>query len=261
MRILIILLIFLLTSCLNSTKDDVNNGSGSSDVPYSVKKLDITLNPKLGGIVDGEQNVTLIPYIVLHTTTKLNMNLLNDSSIILSKDIAGLEKVALAGIIVSSDGMNIIISPAEALQTNTKYYVLVTDKIESPLNTGKVLVHFSFTTGISNVPATVILEPSNLDDVSLAPIITLMFSANIDHHTVNIQQEGSDVDIPLKIIKNNNQYTFEPLKELQPYTNYILKVGLLNSLHYVGLSEGEFKEFKFTTGNILTPKVDVIKPS
>ena len=265
------LVIFICTSCLqvdpavNTATDTTGTTDGTIDPGDNSVDIAFSLDDVLGGVYDGQSEVDLIPQIVIHTNFSFEPTFINTQSIILSTDSSGKNAVDISNIIISTDGLNFTFSPLDELHMNTKYYVLVTDKIESPLNNGRVLMSFSFTTGSFSTPSVSLLAPTELTNVTLSPLFQISFSKdviNVNTATVILRNEsefGQEVSLG-NITQSGKVYLVSPLRPLLPNTKYVLQItkDIMDNMGNHLVSD---RKFEFTTSNLTTPTVSLLEPT
>jgi hypothetical protein len=244
---LLILIAITLTGCGGGSSGS-NVGGANADLPLTVK-----LDSTSGGIDHGAINVSLSPSIVLNFSDKINPCTVNATTVFLSKSASTLNThdnskisniVEISNFTPNYNNTKFHFSPRKRLEPNTKYYIIITNKVVSI--SGKAVSSetiFNFTTSIQSLPTVNIITPeNNAIGVSLNPSIQLKFSEKVLNVTVNTvslreySESGSTVPIESITAGDNNIYTFSSSSELKPST-----------LYYVVLTDG----ITDTTGNKL----------
>lgn len=197
----------------------------------------VIMDSNAGGVADGAVNVSLTPVIVLQFSESMNPSSINSSTVILSTsaNLSKTEKslnssVVISNIVANPNNTIFSFSPQSPLNSNTKYYVIVSNA--KTINNAVVNAKFSFTTGDYTAPMVSIITPSNGEsNVELHPEIKLYFSESvINVNTTNVRLHQNTLGGELVAITEptqvgGNTYVFTPLADLKAGTTYYIELS------------------------------------
>jgi hypothetical protein len=249
-----------------------NNGSARLDSEIATNK--VSLDSSSGGVADQAINVSLTPNIVLKFTTTMQPSTINDKTVFLATSALIANSalklhtnnlIPISSITANANDTIFHFSPLSPLASNTKYYVIVTNKVQTTTGSS-VSGNFSFTTGDFVTPTVSIVNPSNnATGVSTKPSIQLQFSeavqkvtsTNLTLHEGSIN--GTAVAIGTIIAGANNTYTFSPTAALNQQTTYYVVLGSgITDMAGNALAD---TNFNFTTGDFNAPTVSIVNPN
>jgi hypothetical protein len=249
-----------------------NNGSARLDSEIATNK--VSLDSSSGGVADQAINVSLTPNIVLKFTTTMQPSTINDKTVFLATSALIANSalklhtnnlIPISSITANANDTIFHFSPLSPLASNTKYYVIVTNKVQTTTGSS-VSGNFSFTTGDFVTPTVSIVNPSNnATGVSTKPSIQLQFSeavqkvtsTNLTLHEGSIN--GTAVAIGTIIAGANNTYTFSPTAALNQQTTYYVVLGSgITDMAGNALAD---TSFSFATGDFNAPTVSIVSPS
>jgi alpha-tubulin suppressor-like RCC1 family protein len=134
--------------------------------------------------------------------------------------------------------------------SSTKYYLIVSNKVQSAKGIYISESSFNFTTGDYTSPTVAIISPNNgAQNVNVSTIINVQFSESVTNVTNNLTLHQGSVNgaiVPTSLSNSiNNTYQLTPLSILNPVTNYYVvaesAITDLSNNHLVT------KSFNFTT--------------
>ncbi|MFN7093807.1 MAG: Ig-like domain-containing protein, partial [Burkholderiales bacterium] len=115
-----------------------NNGSARLDSEIATNK--VSLDASSGGVADQAINVSLTPNIVLKFTTTMQPSTINDKTVFLATSaliahsplkLQADNLIPISSITANANNTIFHFSPLSPLASNTKYYVIVTNKVQT----------------------------------------------------------------------------------------------------------------------------------
>lgn len=249
-----------------------NGGGSNTTTPVNPNSnpLTISLDSGSGGISAGENNVSLMPLIVLKFSQPMDISSINAQTITLTSDgnnqANTLNSVQLGAFTANSNGSEFSVQPQNNLNPNLSYRLTISDLVVS--STGirpESAISFTFTTGNVAAPTVAILSPTNDEsDVSLNPLIQLKFSESVSNVTTNTislldSSESSLVAIESITVGANNSYSLMLAESLLQLHNYTVRVGS-GVANQFGINLVA-QSFSFTTGKFSHPQALLLSPS
>lgn len=228
----------------------------------------VILDSSSGGVANNAINVSLYPIIVLKFSAVMNPTTVNTNNVFLSTNIAvenPQNLIAITNITPNFNNTGFSFSPVSALNSNTKYYVIISANIKTAINNSAISNQFNFTTGNMTIPIANLLNPiDNAVNIGLNPNIQIAFSEsviNFNFSTVILHEgsvNGTMAYFNAIVPGANNIYTLIPANSLKQQTTYYL---VLSDFINDGKNFLNPTIFNFTTGYFTAPGVNIINPS